>query len=89
MNTSKNGEWGINNFLSGKDDSLCLGSYKKEEYGKVFNMVKNALKDMAKVNKDNYFTIFVKAPSIATESVLEPVTESLFDFFKKKHTLIT
>lgn len=68
LNVSKNGEWGINNFKSGKSNSLCLGSYKKEDYDKVYKIVKDALPDNYKVSKDNYYTLFIRAKKAVKES---------------------
>lgn len=56
---SKNGQWGTDKFLRG-DESLCLGSFKKEDFNKALNTVKTELKGKCRVSPDNYFTIFVK-----------------------------
>lgn len=66
---SKNGEWGIDNFLSGKSKSLCLGSFNKDTYNKAYSTVQDALKPLgAKVSKDNYFTLFVREGAAIKEA---------------------
>ncbi len=56
---SKNGQWGTDKFLKG-DGSLCLGSFKKEDFNKALDTVRTELKGKCRVSPDNYFTIFVK-----------------------------
>lgn len=66
---SKNGEWGSDKFTSGDDNTLCLGSFSKETYDDAYKIIKNAVdKDEYRISKDNYFTIFVKAKRVVTES---------------------
>lgn len=70
---SKNGEWGINNFLSGKSKSLCLGSFNKDMYNIAYSIVKDAVKPYgASVSKDNYFTIFVNVKKNMNEATSDP-----------------
>lgn len=64
---SKGSEWGSNNFLSGKDDCLCLGSFNKDTFNKAYKIVKEALPDGYRCSKDNYFTLFIYAPKTVKE----------------------
>ena len=66
---SKNGEWGNKQFIDGKDDSLCLGSFNKDTYNKAYECVKNCLPNGYRCSKDNYFTLFVKAPKMVKEDI--------------------
>lgn len=50
-------------FENGKSNSLCLGSFKEEDYNKVYSALKEGLKpvyDDFNVMKDNYRTIFLQ-----------------------------
>lgn len=64
---SKSSEWGSNNFLSGKDNCLCLGSFNKDTFNKAYKVVKEALPDGYRCSKDNYFTLFIYAPKMIKE----------------------
>ena len=64
---SANGEWGRKQFIDGKGNSLCLGSFNKDTYNKAYKCVKNCLPDGCRCSKDNYFTLFVEAPEIVKE----------------------
>lgn len=64
---SKSSEWGSNNFLSGKDNCLCLGSFNKDTFNKAYKIVKEALPDGYRCSKDNYFTLFIYAPKTVKE----------------------
>ena len=60
---SKNGEWGYNRFVDGKENTICLGSFNPDTYNKAFSIVKEVVKDTPySASKDNYYTIFVDAP---------------------------
>ena len=65
---SKNGEWGSKKFIEGKGDTLCLGSFNKDTWGKANEIVKQALPEGYTCNKDSYFTIFVNAPKTVQEN---------------------
>lgn len=69
---SKNGEWGRENWTSGKSKTLCLGGFGKENWDKAHEIIKGCLPEGYSANRDNYFTVFVNA----TE---EPVKESSID----------
>lgn len=73
---SKNGEWGLINFKSGKSDSLCLGSFKKETMNKAKSIVKNNIDRDFICQEDNYFTLFIKKRSTV---VIEKVLQSKID----------
>lgn len=61
---SKTGQWGSDQFLNGAE-SLCIGSFKKEEYDNAYKQLSSDLKGKCKISKDNYFTIFVKVSESA------------------------
>ena len=51
----------MNDFLNGKDNSICLGSFNKDTYKETLKTLKEFIKDKKDfdVNEDNYFTIFL------------------------------
>lgn len=65
---SKNSEWGSKQFIEGKGNCLCLGSFNKDTYNKAYECVKNCLPDGCTCTKDNYFTLFVNAPEMVKEN---------------------
>ena len=49
-------------FEDGEKNSLCLGSFKKEDYDNLLSAIKDGIKpvsDNFRVSEDNYFTIFL------------------------------
>lgn len=52
---------GKDEFLNGISNSICLGSFKKENFKEVLKCLKDLTKekDDFKVSEDNYFTIFL------------------------------
>ena len=49
-------------FEEGKKNSLCLGSFKKEDWENVFSAVEEGIKSVSNnffVTKDNYYTIYL------------------------------
>lgn len=74
---SKNGEWGSDKFLDGAE-SLCLGSFKKEDYNKAYNQLKSDLKGKCKVIEDNYFTIFIH---LSESAILEDDDDLDFSYY--------
>lgn len=76
---SKNGEWGSDQFISGKDNSLCLGSFTKDTFETAYKIAKSAVnKDEYRVSKDNYFTIFIKAKDAVTEGEYDELELSYY-----------
>ena len=68
VHVSTDADWGLENFDNGKCDSLCLGSFKKEEYNKAYSIIKDTLPSGYSVSKDNYFTLFIKRKGVLKES---------------------
>lgn len=64
---SKNSEWGEKNFLSGKSNTLCLGSFSKETWDQAYKIVKKAIPSGFSASQDNYFTVFINAPKMVSE----------------------
>ena len=78
LKITKNGEWGLNKFLSGDDNNLFLvGGYK--ECSKMVRVLNKELKGTgAHCREDNYYTIFltVKKDTVAEDTLLEALHES-------------
>lgn len=74
---SKNGEWGYNRFVDGKENTICLGSFNPDTYNKAFSIVQEVVKDTPySASKDNYYTIFVDAPKPIEESFEKAYNDS-------------
>lgn len=72
-------------FFTGRENDICLGSFKKENYNKAYSIAKEVLKDKPyTVRKDNYFTIYIYAKQKISESYLEESDNTYIDGFKTK-----
>lgn len=72
----------LKKFLDSTDESLCLGSFKKEDYEKAYKIIKASIPDDYKVSKDNYFTIFIRQKESTNESIVEATSISN-DIYKR------
>lgn len=75
-------------FIAGKDNSICLGSFGKDKYKPVLSALRKlfSTNEDFKVKDDNYFTIFVY---VKTESdyYVESFTDE-FDFSISEYSMI-
>lgn len=73
----------LKKFLDGTDKSLCLGSFKKEDYNKAYKTIKGSVPDNYKVSKDNYFTIFISTKENNTNESIVEATSVSNDIYKR------
>lgn len=80
----KSGEWGLNNFIKEKDDTLFLIIDKN--YKKIASDLNKLISDDYTVKQDEFNTLFLKRKkTTAIESFIGIANESFFDIFKKKN----